>query len=135
MKYEDFRLTSMASDSDRARPDGGIDALEPPPIDMMDEKTLKRRDSVPDRPRLKTVVRLFSHPALAVGRDYDPFFGYLYPEVPDKMALPALDEVGATVRYEVADGGSRMSIPTIERKQSPQNAVYLCSVEGSDGTQ
>lgn len=125
----------MPSDFDRARPDGGIDALDPPPIDMMDEKTLIIRDSVPERPRLKTVVQLFSHPALAVGRDYDPFFGYLYPEVPDEMDLPALDEVGATVRPKVTDGGSRMRFPTNERMQAPQNAVYPCSVEGSDGTQ
>ncbi|WP_440008994.1 DUF7437 domain-containing protein [Halomicrococcus sp. SG-WS-1] len=31
-------------------------------------------------------------PALAVGRDYDPYFTYLFPDVHDQMTLPNLDE-------------------------------------------
>ena len=32
-------------------------------------------------------------PALAVGRDHDPFFEYLFPDVDDEMDLPTLDTV------------------------------------------
>ena len=32
-------------------------------------------------------------PALAVGREHDPFFEYLFPDVHDEMELPDLDDV------------------------------------------
>jgi hypothetical protein len=32
-------------------------------------------------------------PALAVGREHDPFFEYLFPDVHDEMDLPDLDDV------------------------------------------
>ncbi|TKX76300.1 hypothetical protein EXE53_32620 [Halorubrum sp. SD626R] len=32
-------------------------------------------------------------PALVVGRDHDPFFEYLFPDVDDDMDLPDLDEI------------------------------------------
>ncbi len=32
-------------------------------------------------------------PALAVGREHDPFFEYLFPDVHDEMELPDLDEI------------------------------------------
>jgi len=31
-------------------------------------------------------------PALAVGREHDPYFEYLFPDVHDKMDIPDLDE-------------------------------------------
>ena len=35
-------------------------------------------------------------PALAVGRDHDPYFEYLFPDVPDEMDLPDLAELETT---------------------------------------
>jgi hypothetical protein len=32
-------------------------------------------------------------PALAVGRDHDPYFNYLFPDVHDEMDLPDLEEI------------------------------------------
>jgi hypothetical protein len=32
-------------------------------------------------------------PALAVGREHDPFFTYLFPDVHENMELPDLDDV------------------------------------------
>ena len=36
-------------------------------------------------------------PALTVGRDHDPFFEYLFPDVDDEMDLPAAEDVSGTV--------------------------------------
>lgn len=35
-------------------------------------------------------------PVLAVGRDHDPYFEYLFPDVHDEMDLPDLDETETT---------------------------------------
>lgn len=37
-------------------------------------------------------MQLLNQPALAVGREHDPFFEYLFPDVADQMELPDLDE-------------------------------------------
>jgi hypothetical protein len=43
-------------------------------------------------------------PVLAVGRDHDPFFEYLFPDVYDEMDLPDLDEIsGAPAHSSDAD--------------------------------
>jgi hypothetical protein len=44
-------------------------------------------------------------PALVVGRDHDPFFEYLFPDVAGEMDLPALDHVSdAPTRSSDLDG-------------------------------
>jgi hypothetical protein len=44
-------------------------------------------------------------PALAVGREHDPFFEYLFPDVYDEMDLPDLDTVdNAPTRSSDTDG-------------------------------
>ncbi|MDB2276810.1 hypothetical protein PM022_20280, partial [Halorubrum ezzemoulense] len=35
LKYTDYELTNMTADHDGVRSDGGIDALDPPPRDVM----------------------------------------------------------------------------------------------------
>jgi hypothetical protein len=44
-------------------------------------------------------------PALAVGREHDPFFEHLFPDVHDEMELPDLDDVDeASIQASAPDG-------------------------------
>ncbi|MEY7848133.1 helix-turn-helix domain-containing protein [Natrarchaeobius sp. A-rgal3] len=53
------------ADEDRIRSDGGIDAFDPPPTDVMDEETLDPAALARSAPKLETVVQLLNQPALA----------------------------------------------------------------------
>ncbi len=78
LKYTDFEQVSMTAD-DRIRSDGGIDALDPPPADIMDEETLDPATLAQNAPRLETVVKLLNQPALARVYVYVCYWGPVSP--------------------------------------------------------
>lgn len=94
----DFELASMTPDHDRVRPDGGIDALDPPPIDVMDEETLKPETLSQNAPRLETVIQLLNHPALARVYVYVCYWGPVAPPA----IMEALD-LSKSTTYEYVD--------------------------------
>lgn len=87
MHFEQAAMTD-----DRIRLDSGIDALDLTPTDILDEETFERKALTQNAPKLEIVMQLLNQPALAVGREHDPFFEYLFPDVADQMELPDLDE-------------------------------------------
>lgn len=88
----------MTPDRDRVRPDGGIDALDPPPMDVMDEETLKPETLAQNAPRLETVVQLLNRPALARVYVYVCYWG---PVAPPEI-MEALD-LSKSTTYEYVD--------------------------------
>jgi len=98
LKYMDFELIGMTSDRDRVRPDGGIDALDPPPMDVMDEEMLKPETLAQNAPRLETVVQLLNHPALARVYVYVCYWGPVAP--PEIMETL---ELSKSTTYEYVD--------------------------------
>ena len=94
----DFELTNMTPDHDRVRPDGGTDALDPPPMDVMDEDTLKPETLAQNAPRIETVVQLLNHPALARVYVYVCYWG---PVAPPEI-MEALD-LSKPTTYEYVD--------------------------------
>jgi len=107
----DFELTSMTSDHDRVRSDGGIDALDPPPRDMMDEETLKPETLAQNAPQLETVVQLLNHPALARVYVYVCYWG---PVTPPEI-IEALD-LSKSTTYEYVD--RLVDLDLVERDDS-----------------
>lgn len=88
LKYMDFELVTMTSDRDCIRPDGGIDALDPPPIDIMDEETLEPEALAQNASRLETVVNLLNQPALARVYVYVCYWGPVSPpEIMEELDL------------------------------------------------
>jgi hypothetical protein len=74
--------------SNRVRPDGGLDALEPPPIDVLDEETLAPKLLAQTAPRLETVVQLLNQPALARVYVYVCYWGPVTPpDIRDRLGL------------------------------------------------
>lgn len=98
MKYIDFGLTSMTFDHDRVRSDGGIDALDSPPRDVMDEEALKPETLARNAPRLETVVQLLNNPALTRVYVYVCYWG---PVAPPEI-MEALD-ISKSTTYEYVD--------------------------------
>lgn len=98
LKYTDYELTNMTADHDGVRSDGGIDALDPPPRDVMDEETLKPETLARNAPRLETVVQLLNNPALARVYVYVCYWGSVAP--PEIME--ALD-ISKSTTYEYVD--------------------------------
>jgi len=88
----------MTANHDRVRPDGGIDALDPPPMDVMDEETLKPETLAQNAPRLETVIQLLNHPALARVYVYVCYWG---PVTPPEI-MEALD-LSKSTTYEYVD--------------------------------
>lgn len=88
----------MAPDRNHVRPDGGIDALDPSPIDVMDEETLEPEALAQNAPRLETVVQLLNHPALARVYVYVCYWGPVAP--PDIMETLDLSK---STTYEYVD--------------------------------
>lgn len=111
MKYTDFELTGMTPDRDHSRPDGGIDMLDPPPIDVLDEETLEPETLAKNAPRLETVVELLNRPALARVYVYICYWGPVAP--PDVM--DALD-LSKSTTYEYVD--RLVDLGLIERDDS-----------------
>ncbi|MFC6942714.1 helix-turn-helix domain-containing protein [Salinirubellus sp. GCM10025818] len=83
---------------DRVRPDGGIDTLDPPPIDVVDEETLEPETLAQNAPRLETIVELLNRPALARVYVYICYWG---PVAPPEV-MDALD-VSKSTTYEYVD--------------------------------
>ena len=88
----------MAPNHDRGRPDGGIQPLDPPPIDVMDEETLSPETLAANAPRLETVVQLLNRPALARVYVYICYWG---PVEPPEI-VEALD-LSKSTAYEYVD--------------------------------
>ncbi len=88
----------MTADYDHVRPDGGIDALDPPPLDVMDEEALKPETLAQNAPRLETVIQLLNHPALARVYVYVCYWG---PVAPPEI-MEAL-ELSKSTTYEYVD--------------------------------
>ena len=94
----DFELVDMTRDRERLRPDGGIDTLDPPPIDAIDEETLEPETLAENAPRLETVVELLNRPALARVYVYVCYWGPVAP--PDVMEWLDLSK---STTYEYVD--------------------------------
>jgi hypothetical protein len=88
----------MASDREHIRPDGGIDTLDPPPIDVLTEDTLEPEALAENAPRLETVVELLNRPALARVYVYICYWGPVAPP----EAMEALD-LSKSTTYEYVD--------------------------------
>jgi hypothetical protein len=88
----------MTPDSPHVRPDGGIDALDPPPTDVLTEDTLDPETLAQNAPQLETVVELLNHSALARVYVYICYWGPVAP--PD--AIEALD-LSKSTTYEYVD--------------------------------
>jgi len=83
---------------DRIRSDGGIDALDPPPTDIMDEETLDPEALAQNAPKLETVVQLLNQPALARVYVYVCYWGPVSPpEIMDGL------ELSKSTTYEYID--------------------------------
>jgi hypothetical protein len=93
-----FGLIIMPSDSTHVRSDGGIDALDPPPIDVMDEETLEPEKLAQNASRLETVVQLLNQPSLARVYVYVCYWG---PVAPPEI-MDALD-LSKSTTYEYVD--------------------------------
>lgn len=98
MKYTDFELSYMTPDRDHICPDGGIETLDPPPSDVLDEETLEPETLAQNAPRLETVVELLNHPALARVYVYICYWG---PVAPPEV-MDALD-LSKSTTYEYVD--------------------------------
>ena len=88
----------MASDREHIRPDGGIDTLDPPPIDVLTEDTLEPEALAENAPRLETVVELLNRPALARVYVYICYWGPVAPP----EAMETLD-LSKSTTYEYVD--------------------------------
>jgi hypothetical protein len=98
LKYTDFGLTSMTADHNRVRLDGGIDALDPPPRDVMDEEALKPESLAQNAPRLETVVQLLNNPALTRVYVYVCYWGPVAPpEIMEEL------DISKSTTYEYVD--------------------------------
>jgi len=93
-----LRTPYMAPDRDRVRPDGGIDTLDPPPIDVIDEETLSPETLAQNASRLETVVQLLNRPALARVYVYVCYWGPVTPPT----VMEALD-LSKSTTYEYLD--------------------------------
>ena len=88
----------MAPDREHIRPDGGIDTLDPPPIDVLTEDTLEPETLAENAPRLETVVELLNRSALARVYVYICYWGPVTPP----EAMEALD-LSKSTTYEYID--------------------------------
>lgn len=88
----------MTPNRDDVRPDGGIETLDPPPIDIIDKETLKPEILARNAPRLETVVQLLNRPALTRVYVYVCYWG---PVAPPEL-MEALD-LSKSTTYEYVD--------------------------------
>ena len=115
MKYTDFELTPMTPDRDHVRPDGGIDTLDPPPIDVLTEDTLEPETLAENAPRLETVVELLNRPALARVYVYICYWGPVAPP----EAMEALD-LSKSTTYEYVDRLADLGLVDRDDSMRPQ---------------
>lgn len=88
----------MTLDRDDICPDGGIDTLDPPPIDIIDEETLDPETLARNAPRVETVVQFLNCPALTRVYVYVYYWG---PAAPPEI-MEALD-LSKSTTYEYVD--------------------------------
>jgi hypothetical protein len=96
---------------DHIRPDGGIDTSDPPPIDVIDEETLKPETLAQNASQLETVVELLNRPALARIYIYVCYWGPVTPP----QVMDALD-LSKSTTYEYVD--QLVELGLIERDAS-----------------
>jgi hypothetical protein len=71
-----------------------IDALRGAGLHFAGKTTQRMVASDIDVPETEAMMIIYAlKPALAVGREQDPFFEYLFPDVHNEMDLPDLDDV------------------------------------------
>ena len=110
----DFEQASM-DDTNRIRPDGGTDVLDPPPTDIMDEETLDPAALAQNAPRLETVVQLLNQPALARVYVYVCYWGPASPpEIMDNL------ELSKSTTYEYVDQLVDLSLVDRDDSTRPQ---------------
>ena len=84
----DLGLANMTRNEKQVHADGGIDMLDPPPTDIIDEQTLEPETLAQNAPRLETVVQLLNRPALARVYVYICYWGPVSPpEVMEGLEL------------------------------------------------
>ena len=100
LKFMDFELATMTGtpNPDRVRPDGGIDAFDPPPTEALNEESLTPEALAENAPGLETIVELLNRPALARVYVYVCYWGPVAP--PDVME--GLD-LSKSTTYEYVD--------------------------------
>ncbi|SFS09758.1 Sugar-specific transcriptional regulator TrmB [Halomicrobium zhouii] len=108
----------MTANHDRVRADGGIDALDPPPMDVMDEETLKPETLAQNAPRLETVIQLLNHPALARVYVYVCYWG---PVTPPEI-MEALD-LSKSTTYEYVDQLVDLGLVDRDDSTRPQQLI------------
>jgi hypothetical protein len=88
--FMDFEQVGMTTPRDRKelRADGGSGALDPPPIDALNEDSLDPATLAQNAPRLETVVELLNQPSLARVYIYICYWGPVGPpSVMDRLDL------------------------------------------------
>jgi len=98
VKYTDFELIAMTPDRDHIRPDGGVGTLNPPPIDVLNEETLRPETLAQNASQIETVVELLNRPALARVYVYVCYWG---PVAPPEI-MEAID-LSKSTTYEYVD--------------------------------
>ncbi|UPM45006.1 helix-turn-helix domain-containing protein [Halocatena salina] len=88
----------MTSNRDGVRSDGGIGALDPPPIDSIDNTTLDPATLARNAPRLETVIHLLNQPALARVYVFVCYWGPVSP----RTVMETLD-LSKSTTYEYID--------------------------------
>jgi len=88
----------MTPAPDQIRPDGRIDTLDPPPIDVLTEDTLDPETLARNAPQIKTIAELLNHSALARVYVYICYWGPVAPP----EAMEALD-LSKSTTYEYVD--------------------------------
>ena len=100
---------------DRALSDGGIDTLDPPPIDVLNKETLEPETLAENASRLETVVELLNRPALARVYVYICYWGPVTPP----EAMDALD-LSKSTTYEYIDQLVDLSLVDRDDSTRPQ---------------
>ncbi|QKY20505.1 hypothetical protein B4589_008980 [Halolamina sp. CBA1230] len=98
-----------------ARTDGGTDAINTPPMDALNEETLKPAVLAQNAPRLETVVTLLNQPALARVYVYICYWGPVGPPA----VMDALD-LSKSTAYEYLDRLGDLGLIDRDESTRPQ---------------
>lgn len=115
MKYTYFELTAMTPEREHFRPDGGIDAIDPPPVDALDEETLDPEALARNASQIETVVELLNRPALARVYVYICYWGPVSPPA----VMDAL-ELSKSTTYEYVDRLADLGLVDRDDSSRPQ---------------
>lgn len=111
--FTDFEQTGMTTPTDRGRlrADGGSGAVDPPPIDVLNEDSLDPATLARNAPRLETVVELLNQPSLARVYVYVCYWGPVGPpSVMERL------ELSRSTTYEYVD--RLVDLGLVERDES-----------------